>query len=228
MYPCSSGPFTVNLPMLNCTFCMRKVGLWNFQQLEAAASVGDNSSYSQLTTLFPEGRVGERSTTTSPPQSPTPCRMKLRSQDNSRTEQSENTSAVTRTRSRDSPSPIEEVARGKRPLTRSRGHGDNLMADMPSSPQRKTKRPCLSSSSGPEGLLHRNSFDPVAQHRNWCPWVNISCEQLGLDRFRSVDCEMELLQSGWKATLGLLLTKKRSIIPGPEDKSKRVLAIFQK
>ncbi|KAG9280524.1 nuclear-interacting partner of ALK isoform X1 [Astyanax mexicanus] len=224
----SSGPVAVNLPMLNCTFCMRKVGLWNFQQLEAASSVGDNSSYSQCTTLFPEGRVGERPTTTSPPQSPTPCRMKLRSQDNSRTEQSENTSSLPRTRSRDSPSPNEEVARGKRPLTRSRGHGDNLMADMPSSPQRKTKRPCLSSSSGLEGPLQRNLFDPVAQHRNWCPWVNISCEQLGLDRFRTVGCEMEHLQSGWKATLGLLLTKEKSISPGPVDKSKRVLAIFQK
>ncbi|XP_036432969.1 nuclear-interacting partner of ALK [Colossoma macropomum] len=228
------GLCAVTLPILSCTFCMRKVGLWNFDQLEGVPGDGDNCSYSQLSTAFPEARVGDRLTPTSPSQSPTPCRMKLRSQDNTRTEQSESTSSLPRTRSRDSPSPNEEIGRGKRPLTRSRGHGDNLTSEMPSSPPKKTKRPRLSSSSGSEGLLHRNLFDPVAQHRSWCPWVNGVSKEWDLERLLSVGCAMELPPSGWRAILGLLLAKKRSPSPlgarpsqGPEDKSKMVLSIFR-
>ncbi|XP_035379680.1 nuclear-interacting partner of ALK [Electrophorus electricus] len=224
----------MNLPILTCTYCMRKVGLWNFYQLDGVGD-GDNFSFYQSTTPVQEGRSGDRLTPTSPSQSPTPCRMKLRSQDTTRTEQSESSSSplVVRTRSRDSPSPSEEM-RGKRPVTRSRGHGDGLMAEMPSSPQRKTKRPRLSSASSPEGLLHRNLFDPVAQHRNWCPWVNVVGDNWSLDTTLSVECETELPQSGWRMALQLLLTMKRSISPvasntaqGPEDKSKRVSSIFQ-
>ncbi|XP_066525335.1 nuclear-interacting partner of ALK [Hoplias malabaricus] len=231
----SPGQYELNLPTLNCALCMRKVGLWNFHQLEGGLGDGDNFSYSQFSTLFPEGRIGDRLTSTSSSQSTTACRMKLRSQDNTRIEQSESTSSLPRTRSRDSPSPNEDIARGKRPLTRSRGHGDNLNAETPSSPQRKTKRPRLSFSSGPEGLLHRCLFDPIAQHRNWCPWVNAVNEQAGLESLLSKRCEMELPVSGWKATLGILLTKKRGPSPiralssqVPEDKSERVFSIFRK
>ncbi|KAI4878054.1 hypothetical protein NFI96_011669 [Prochilodus magdalenae] len=230
----SPGLGAVNLPVLNCAFCMRKVGLWNFHQLEGGFGDGENSSYSQFSTVFPEARTGDRLTPTSPSQSPTPCRMKLRSQDGTRTEQSESTSSLPRIRSRDSPSPSEEIGRGKRPLTRSRGQGDNLIAEMPSSPQRKTKRPRLSSLSGPEGLLLRNVFDPVAQHRSWCPWVSVIREECDLDGLLTVGCDTALPPSGWRVTLGLLLAKKGSVSPtgatpsqGPEDKSKRVFSIFR-
>ncbi|KAG2459854.1 UBE2H enzyme, partial [Polypterus senegalus] len=58
-----------------------------------------------------------------------------------------------RTRSRDSPSPIDETSgqlfRTKRPVTRSMGQGEvaNIAAEVPSSPQRKAKRMRLCSSS---------------------------------------------------------------------------------
>ncbi|KAF4114685.1 hypothetical protein G5714_004908 [Onychostoma macrolepis] len=145
---------------------------------------------------------------------------------------------VHRARSRDSPIPHEELpsplSRGKRPMTRSRGQGDNLALDVPSSPQRKTKRPRLSSASGPEGLMHRNLFDPVAQHRDWCPWVSVEREEGNLDGSVYVGCEAELPQPGWKAAFTLFLSMKRSLSPvgaspsqGPHDKSKRVFSIFR-
>ncbi len=65
---------------------------------------------------------------------------------------------VHRARSRDSPIPHEELpsplSRGKRPMTRSRGQGDNMALDVPSSPQRKAKRPRLSSASGPVRTIY--------------------------------------------------------------------------
>ncbi|XP_076862615.1 zinc finger C3HC-type protein 1 [Brachyhypopomus gauderio] len=222
----SPGLCAMNLPILTCTYCMRKVGMWNFYQLDSVSGEGDSSSFYQSTSPVQEVRSGDRLTPTSPSQSPTPCRMKLRSQDTTRTEQPESSSfpLVVRTRSRDSPSPSEEI-RGKRPVTRSRGYGDGLMTEMPSSPQRKTKRPRLSSASSPEGILHRNLFDPVAQHRNWCPWVNVIGENWSLDRLLPVESELEFPQYGWRAALHLLLMLKNSISPvassptqGPEEK----------
>ncbi len=65
---------------------------------------------------------------------------------------------VHRARSRDSPIPHEELpsplSRGKRPMTRSRGQGDNMALDVPSSPQRKAKRSRLSSASGPVRTIY--------------------------------------------------------------------------
>jgi len=68
---------------------MRKVGMWNFYQMETV-SEGENppQSPTSITALTPtQGTSGEKGTPTSPSQSPTPCRMKLRSQDSTRSEQ---------------------------------------------------------------------------------------------------------------------------------------------
>ncbi|XP_051544107.1 zinc finger C3HC-type protein 1-like [Myxocyprinus asiaticus] len=232
---------SLNLPILTCSYCMRKVGLWNFFQMESVLGEGENppSSPTSTTSMTPsQGSCGEKGTPSSPSQSPTPCRMKLRSQDTTRSEQTENTPSplVSRTRTRESPIPHEELPsslpRGKRPMTRSRGQGENLAVDVPSSPQRKTKRPRLSSASGPEGPLHKNLFDPVAQHRDWCPWVIVGQEERNLDSSVFVGCEAELPQPVWKAALTLFISLKRSPVgsspsQGPHDKSKRVFSIFR-
>ncbi|KAI1883457.1 hypothetical protein AGOR_G00231640 [Albula goreensis] len=168
---------SLHLPVLTCSYCQRKAGLWSFQQIEGMAACDAENSFNAPSTPVSgplEVRGGERTT----PSSPTPCRMKLRSQDTSRADQTESTpSPVVRTRSRDSPSPSEDLhsplQRGKRPMTRSRGQGEAPGAEAPpSSPQRKAKRPRLSSTGSPEALMHRNVFDPVGQHRDWCPWVS--------------------------------------------------------
>ncbi|XP_050962876.1 nuclear-interacting partner of ALK isoform X1 [Labeo rohita] len=231
----------MNLPILTCSYCMRKVGMWNFYQMETVSESENPPQSPTSTTSTPSQSIsGEKGAPTSPSQSPTPCRMKLRSQDSTRSEQMESTPSplVLRTRSRDSPIPHEEIpsplSRGKRPMTRSRGQGENLAIDVPSSPQRKTKRPRLSSVGGPEGPMHRNVFDPVAQHRDWCPWVSVEKEEGDLDGSVFVGSEAELPQPGWKAVLALFLSMKRSLSPvgaspsqGPHDKSKRVFSIFR-
>uniref|UniRef100_A0A672LB62 Nuclear-interacting partner of ALK-like n=1 Tax=Sinocyclocheilus grahami TaxID=75366 RepID=A0A672LB62_SINGR len=171
----------MNLPVLTCSYCMRNVGMWNFFQMETVSeSENPPQSPTSTTALIPSlGTSEEKGMPTSPSQSPTPCRMKLRSQDPTRSEQMESTPSrlVLHARSRDSPIPHEEfpspLSRAKRPMTRSRGQGENLAVDVPSSPQRKTKCPRLSSASDPEGPMHRNVFDPVAQHRDFHYNLNI-------------------------------------------------------
>lgn len=61
--------------------------------------------------------------------------------------------------------------------------------------------------------MHRNVFDPVAQHRDWCPWVSVEGEEGNLDGSIFVGCEAELPQPGWKAALTLFLSMKRSLSP---------------
>ncbi|XP_062338592.1 nuclear-interacting partner of ALK [Osmerus eperlanus] len=231
----------MSLPMLVCSYCMRKVGLWNFHQMEGSAGGGDSSVPSTPTRVqsptptHVQDTRGDRGTPTSPSPSSTPSRMKLRSQDSTRSDQTEGSPApmVVRTRSRDSPSPSEELpsplARGKKPSARGRGQGEG-----PGSPQHHPKRLRLSSAGGPEGPLHRNIFDPLAQHRDWCPWVNTGKENTKPEDITLLDGDAEENQPGWKAALSLLLPMKktsdvtgRSPSQGPHDKSKRVFAIFR-
>lgn len=67
-----------------------------------------------------------------------------------------------RARSRDSPSPSEELpsplTRGKRPATRSRGQGENSGCDGGASLQHLPKRLCLSSAGGPVRINQLTSF----------------------------------------------------------------------
>lgn len=84
----------MNLPILTCSYCMRKVGLWNFHQMEVTGGDGDAS----LNTVGPspqaaapasaatqEGPGDQPASASSTPT--TPCRMKLRSQDSTRSDQ---------------------------------------------------------------------------------------------------------------------------------------------
>ena len=97
----------MSLPILTCSFCMRKVGLWNFHQMEGTVTEDEafNSSPSPTPTLAPgplagaavaqEGQVDQSltspttTTTTSSTQTTvnTPRRMGLRSQDTTRSDQ---------------------------------------------------------------------------------------------------------------------------------------------
>lgn len=61
--------------------------------------------------------------------------------------------------------------------------------------------------------MHRHVFDPVAQHRDWCPWVSVEKEKGNLDGSVFVGSEAELPQPGWKAALTLFLSMKRSLSP---------------
>ncbi|KAL0963055.1 hypothetical protein UPYG_G00349130 [Umbra pygmaea] len=245
---------SASLPILTCSLCMRKVGLWNFHQMEGMGKVveGDSpnspSTPTSSTPLPASESQGDRKTPTSPSPSPTPtpCRRGLRSQDKTKgSEQHEGnpTALVVRTRSRDSPSPSEEPAsplpKGKRPLTRSRVQGDGTesegTASGASSPQRNPKRLCLSPSSSLEGPLQKNIFDPLAQHRDWCPWVNV------YEKMQPITDDIPLLgqdgepQLGWKTALNLFLTMKKSISQNketspsqdPHEQSKRVFAIVR-
>ncbi|TRY98791.1 hypothetical protein DNTS_021656 [Danionella cerebrum] len=227
----------MSLPILVCSYCMRKVGMWNFFQMDTVSEIENSPQSPTSTAVTPTQSASlEKGIPTSPSQSPTPCRMKLRSQDSTRSEQVE--TSPLRTRSRDSPVPHEELSsplsRAKRPMTRSRGQGESVAADVPSSPQRKAKRPCLSSASGSEGPLHRTVFDPVIQHRDWCPWVSVDREEDAQDGSVVDGCEADLPQPGWKAALTLFLSMKQgpsllgaSPSQGPRDKSKRVFSIFR-
>ncbi|KAF3859184.1 hypothetical protein F7725_021583 [Dissostichus mawsoni] len=152
----------MNLPILRCSYCMRKVGLWNFFQMEGTLCDGEG--------------------TASP--------------------------VFLRARSRDSPSPVEELqsplGRGKRTATRGRGQGESPGAEGPASPRPPPKRLCLSSVGGPDDLLPKNTFDPLAQHRDWCPWVSAGKENVDPGVIPFLDGDS-----------------------GPRDKSKRVFAIFR-
>uniref|UniRef100_A0A3P8S1V7 Zinc finger, C3HC-type containing 1 n=1 Tax=Amphiprion percula TaxID=161767 RepID=A0A3P8S1V7_AMPPE len=238
----------MNLPILTCSYCMRKVGLWNFHQMEGMGGDGDCSpntvgpsiqATGPVSAATHEGQGDRDSTCTSPTPPTTPCRMKLRSQDTTRSDQGEGTSSpvASRARSRDSPSPSEDMpsplTRGKRPATRSRGQGDGSVTEGAASPQ-PPKRLCLSSAGGPDGPLHKNAFDPLAQHRDWCPWISVGKENVDPGVISILDGGPALHQQGWKAALDLLMpTKKNSGTQGsspgqgPRDKSKRVFAIFR-
>ncbi|KAL7370885.1 hypothetical protein ABVT39_013546 [Epinephelus coioides] len=235
----------MNLPILTCSYCMRKVGLWNFHQMEGTSGDGDvspNTVGPPAHTTGPasavphEGQVDQPASASSTPAT-TPCRMKLRSQDSTRSDQGEGASPVSlRARSRDSPSPSEELQsplpRGKRPATRSKGQGDNSGVDGAASLYHPPKRLCLSSFGGPDELMHKNVFDPLAQHRDWCPWISVGKENVEPGSLS--DRDSTLNQQGWKAALDLLMPMKKNSntaggSPGqdPRDKSKRVFAIFR-
>eukprot|EP00063_Salmo_salar_P089412 XP_014064247.1 PREDICTED: nuclear-interacting partner of ALK-like isoform X2 [Salmo salar] len=109
----------MSLPLLTCSFCMRKVGLWNFHQMEGTGKEVEGDVPKSPTTPTsstplpaPEAQ-GDRKTPTSPSPSPTPYRRGLRSQDKTRgSEQPVGSLSpmVVRTRSRDSPTPGEGAA----------------------------------------------------------------------------------------------------------------------
>ncbi|KAK0132000.1 Nuclear-interacting partner of ALK [Merluccius polli] len=263
----------MSLPVLTCSFCMRKVGLWNFHQMEGTATEDEvfqgsptattttpiqapgpvvvavaqevqadlSASSTTLTptaaTTTAAAAATTTNTTTTAVTSTPPSRMKLRSQDTTRSDQAESpvlSSSLLRARGKDSLGPNEEtqspVTRGKRQAARGRGQ------DGATSPQNTPKRIRLSSVGGPDGPLQKNAFDPLAQHRDWCPWVNAVKDDTNPGAIPLLGEDPVLHQQGWKATMDLLIPmKKNSNQPQgspaqascPQDKSKRVFAIFR-
>ncbi|XP_027900013.1 zinc finger C3HC-type protein 1 [Xiphophorus couchianus] len=235
----------MSLPTLSCSYCMRKVGLWNFLQIEGLGGdtevlpnlVGSSGPTAGPASATSDGDVSESVSPTPAPT--TPCRMKLRSQDSTRTDQDDGTASpvASRARSRDSPSPSEDLTspltRGKRPATRSRGQGFGSGTDGAAS-LHPPKRLCLSLAGGPDGPLPKKAFDPLAQHRDWCPWISEGKENMDPGALSSLARTSTVNQQGWKAALDLLMpTKKNSNAQGgtqaqgPRDKSKRVFAILR-
>ncbi|XP_057711513.1 nuclear-interacting partner of ALK [Corythoichthys intestinalis] len=221
------GVYNATLPILYCSYCMRKVGMWNFHQMESAGVDADVGMDPPSTSVVPaEGGQGEQSTPPSPTPPSTPSRMKLRSQDSCRSDQGEGIPVALRARSRDSPSPVEESpspsVRGKRPATRSRGQGESL--SLPS------KRLCLSLA---DEVVQKSAFEPLAQHRDWCPWVAVGKENVDPRATPLSDAVPAPHQQGWKAVLDLLMPAKNTNTVGsstaqdPPDRSKRVFAIFR-
>ncbi|KAM7120382.1 zinc finger C3HC-type protein 1 isoform 1-T1 [Molossus nigricans] len=237
---CSSSLEPMQLSLITCSHCMRKVGLWGFQQIESSMTDLDTSFVLTSSPISgPEGRP-ERFLLV--PESPR--RMMTRSQDATYSPSSEQTEKspgpiFSRTRSWDSSSPVDhpepEAASPTtrtRPVTRSMGTGDTSGLEVPSSPLRRAKRARLCSSSSSD-TSSRSLFDPTSQHRDWCPWVKIT---LGKEARENGGTEVDastLAEPGWKAVLNILLAHKQSNQPAEADslslseKSRKVFRIFR-
>nr|XP_005609421.1 nuclear-interacting partner of ALK isoform X2 [Equus caballus]XP_008510948.1 PREDICTED: nuclear-interacting partner of ALK isoform X2 [Equus przewalskii] len=239
-WACSSSLEPMQLSLITCSQCMRKVGLWGFQQIESSMTDLD-VSFGLTASLIPgpEGRL-ERF----PLVPESPRRMMTRSQDatfSPGSEQAERSPGpiVSRTRSWDSSSPVDrpepEAASPTtrtRPVTRSMGTGDTTGLEVPSSPLRKAKRARLCSSSSSD-TSSRSFFDPTSQHRDWCPWVNITLDKETRENGETQVEASAPTEPGWKAVLNILTAHKQSNQPAETDslslseKSRKVFRIFR-
>ncbi|KAB1276381.1 Nuclear-interacting partner of ALK [Camelus dromedarius] len=223
-WACSSSLEPMQLSLITCSQCMRKVGLWGFQQIES--SMTDLEASFGLTSSPLPGSEGRPERFSLVPESPR--RMMTRSQDatfSPGSEQAERSPGpiISRTRSWDSSSPVDrpepEAASPTtrtRPVTRSMGTGDPTGLEVPSSPLRRAKRARLCSSSSSD-TSSRSFFDPTSQHRDWCPWVNIT---FGKEARENGGPEVEAstpAEPGWKAVLNILLAHKQSNQPAETD-----------
>uniref|UniRef100_A0A8C6RJM0 Zinc finger, C3HC type 1 n=1 Tax=Nannospalax galili TaxID=1026970 RepID=A0A8C6RJM0_NANGA len=223
-WACSSLEPT-QLSLITCSQCMRKVGLWGFQQIELAISDLDTSF--GLTGSPIPGTEGRPERFPLVPESPR--RMMTRSQDatfSPGSEQAEKSPGpiISRTRSWDSSSPVDrpepEAASPttrSRPVTRSMGTGDSAGLEVPLSPLRKAKRARLCSSSSSD-TASRSFFDPTSQHRDWCPWVNVTVgKETRENGSTELDAPSTPPEPGWKAVLTTLLAHKQSNQPAETD-----------
>ncbi|EHB08642.1 Nuclear-interacting partner of ALK, partial [Heterocephalus glaber] len=239
-WACSSSLEPMQLSLITCSQCMRKVGLWGFQQIESSMTDLD-MSFAQTSSPIagPEGRQ-ERF----PPVPESPRRIMTRSQDTTFSPSSEQAEkspgpTVSRTRSWDSSSPVDRpepetaspTAR-TRPVTRSMGTGDTTGLEVPSSPLRRAKRARLCS-SGSSDTSSRSFFDPTSQHRDWCPWVNSTFGREAKENGGTEQDTSTPAEPGWKAVLTVLLAHKQSSQPAEADpvslseKSRKVFRIFR-
>uniref|UniRef100_A0A8C0PA36 Zinc finger C3HC-type containing 1 n=1 Tax=Canis lupus familiaris TaxID=9615 RepID=A0A8C0PA36_CANLF len=152
-WACSSSLEPMQLSLITCSQCMRKVGLWGFQQIES--SMTDLDASFGLTSSPIPGPEGRPERFPLVPESPR--RMMTRSQD---------------------------------------------ATCSPGSEQDTSSRSC---------------FDPTSQHRDWCPWVNVTLgketrEHGGTETDASISTE-----PGWKAVLNILLAHKQSNQPAETD-----------
>ncbi|XP_064559180.1 zinc finger C3HC-type protein 1 [Zonotrichia leucophrys gambelii] len=223
-WTCSTASGSMNLSVITCSRCMRKVGLWGFHQLESAAAPELDSCGSSSTT---------------PPVPTSPRRMLTRSQDPASEQHEKSPSpAVARPRGWDSPGSMDRgeldvssPALRSRPVTRSMGQGDTM--EVPSSPARRAKRARLCSSSGSDTSL-RSFFHPSSQHRDWCPWVSTGeGQEPPEDAAPHTDKEPARAEPGWELVLKRLLgIQKCDTVPETEpvslsEKSCKVFRIFR-
>ncbi|GAB1290641.1 Nuclear-interacting partner of ALK [Apodemus speciosus] len=228
------------LSLITCHQCMRKVGLWGFQQIES--SVTDLEASFGLTSSPIPGVEGRPEPFPLVPESPR--RMMTRSQDatvSPSSEQSEKSPGpiVSRTRSWESSSPVDRLeleaaspTTRSRPVTRSMGTGDSASLEVPSSPLRRAKRARFCSSSSSD-TSPRSFFDPTSQHRDWCPWVNITLVNETRENGQPEEAACTPAEPGWKAVLTTLLAHKHCKQPAETDsmslseKSRKVFRIFR-
>lgn len=59
-------------------------------------------------------------------------------------------------------------------------------------------------------LLHKNMFDPLAQHRDWCPWISVGKENVDPGTIPLLVEDAASNQQGWKAALDLIVPIKNS------------------
>ncbi|XP_004642808.1 nuclear-interacting partner of ALK [Octodon degus] len=238
-WACSSALEPMQLSLIACSQCMRKVGLWGFQQMES--SMTDLESCFGQTNSPITGPEGRPERFPSVPESPR--RIMTRSQDatfSPNSEQAEKSPAptVSRTRSWDSSSPVErpepEAASPTprtRPVTRSMGAGDTAGLEVPSSPLRRAKRARLCSSGSSD--ISRSFFDPISQHRDWCPWVNSALGRGAKENGGPEQDASAPVEPGWKGVLTVLLARKQSSQPAEanpmslSEKSRKVFRIFR-
>nr|XP_014336780.1 PREDICTED: nuclear-interacting partner of ALK isoform X2 [Bos mutus] len=168
-WACSSLLEPMQLSLITCSQCMRKVGLWGFQQIES--SMTDLDASLGLTPSPVPGSEGRPERSPLVPESPR--RMVTRSQDT------------------------------------------------------------IFSPGSEQDASSRSFFDPTSQHRDWCPWVNIT---LGKETKENGGTEVDAstpAEPGWKAVLNILLAHKQSNQPAETDsmslseKSRKVFRIFR-
>uniref|UniRef100_A0A5F5PYY6 Zinc finger C3HC-type containing 1 n=1 Tax=Equus caballus TaxID=9796 RepID=A0A5F5PYY6_HORSE len=168
-WACSSSLEPMQLSLITCSQCMRKVGLWGFQQIESSMTDLD-VSFGLTASLIPgpEGRL-ERF----PLVPESPRRMMTRSQD------------------------------------------------------------ATFSPGSEQDTSSRSFFDPTSQHRDWCPWVNITLDKETRENGETQVEASAPTEPGWKAVLNILTAHKQSNQPAETDslslseKSRKVFRIFR-
>uniref|UniRef100_A0A4W2H4K0 Nuclear-interacting partner of ALK-like n=1 Tax=Bos indicus x Bos taurus TaxID=30522 RepID=A0A4W2H4K0_BOBOX len=159
-WACSSLLEPMQLSLITCSQCMRKVGLWGFQQIES--SMTDLDASLGLTPSPVPGSEGRPERSPLVPESPR--RMVTRSQDT------------------------------------------------------------IFSPGSEQDASSRSFFDPTSQHRDWCPWVNIT---LGKETKENGGTEVDAstpAEPGWKAVLNILLAHKQSNQPAETNSMKATQA----
>uniref|UniRef100_A0A8C0X6J0 Nuclear-interacting partner of ALK n=1 Tax=Castor canadensis TaxID=51338 RepID=A0A8C0X6J0_CASCN len=168
-WACSSSLEPMQLSLIACSQCMRKVGLWGFQQIESSITELDASF--GLTSSPIAGTEGRPERFALIPESPR--RMMTRSQD------------------------------------------------------------ATFSPGSEQDTSSRSFFDPTSQHRDWCPWVNITLGKETRDKGGMELSASTPAEPGWKAVLTILLAHKQAKEPAETDsmslseKSRKVFRIFR-
>uniref|UniRef100_A0A8C4LIZ3 Zinc finger C3HC-type containing 1 n=1 Tax=Equus asinus TaxID=9793 RepID=A0A8C4LIZ3_EQUAS len=168
-WACSSSLEPMQLSLITCSQCMRKVGLWGFQQIESSMTDLD-VSFGLTASLIP-GPEGRPERFPLVPESPR--RMMTRSQD------------------------------------------------------------ATFSPGSEQDTSSRSFFDPTSQHRDWCPWVNITLDKETRENGETQVEASTPTEPGWKAVLNILTAHKQSNQPAETDslslseKSRKVFRIFR-